>query len=94
MSKLRQQIKAYVAGQLDACTQPDPQNPKAQFRVSAEDGCPACIPRAVRQMINNQTSTLWNAQLECWLSRLPPHHSCRHHMQLSRDFESVLCVRF
>ena len=44
MSKLRQQIKAYVAGQLDACTQPDPQNPKAQFRVSAEDGCPACIP--------------------------------------------------
>ena len=33
VSKLRQQIKAYVAGQLDACTQPDPQNPKAHFRV-------------------------------------------------------------
>ena len=32
--KLRQQIKAYVAGQLDACTQPDPENPKALFRVS------------------------------------------------------------
>ncbi|CAK0786710.1 hypothetical protein CVIRNUC_009924 [Coccomyxa viridis] len=35
VSKLRQQIKAYVAGQLDACTQPDPQNPKAQFRADA-----------------------------------------------------------
>lgn len=34
MIKLRQQIKAYVAGQLDACTQPDPENPKALFRVS------------------------------------------------------------
>ena len=35
MIKLRQQIKAYVAGQLDACTQPDPENPKALFKVSA-----------------------------------------------------------
>jgi hypothetical protein len=33
--KLRRQIKAYVSGQLDACTQPDPENPKALFRVSA-----------------------------------------------------------
>lgn len=35
MSKLRQQIKVYVAGQLDACTQPDPENPKALFKVDS-----------------------------------------------------------
>ena len=42
VSKLRQQIKAYVAGQLDACTQPDPEHPKAHFKVSP---CPKhCSP--------------------------------------------------
>ena len=37
VSKLRQQIKAYVAGQMDACTQPDPEHPKAHFKASS---CP------------------------------------------------------
>ena len=34
VSKVRQQIKHYVAGQLDACTQPDPEHPKAHFEVT------------------------------------------------------------
>ena len=34
VSKLRKQIKAYVNGQLDACMQPDPEHPKAHFKVS------------------------------------------------------------
>lgn len=31
--KVREQIKAYVAGQLAACTQPDPDCPNRPFQV-------------------------------------------------------------
>jgi hypothetical protein len=31
--KVRQQIKAYVAGQLAACTQPDPDRPDQTFQA-------------------------------------------------------------
>ena len=34
--KLRVQIKQYVAGQLAACTEPDPAHPDKPFRASSE----------------------------------------------------------
>lgn len=33
VKKLRQQIKAYVAGQLAACTEADPDHPEQPFKV-------------------------------------------------------------
>lgn len=44
VSKLRKQIKAYVNGQLDACTQPDPEHPKAHFKVSCWPLGPVILP--------------------------------------------------